>query len=122
MKKILYVEDNIDNQFLIGYYVKSEPYELTFASTGQEAIALIEQKEFDFFLVDLNLSDDVSGTDVIKAIRNTEHNQQKPVAILTAFTQKDIESNNEEVQADCVITKPVKKAALLDILSDMLGK
>ncbi len=118
-KKVLYVEDNLDNQFLIKYYLKTEPYELHIAGTGQQAIELIKSSEFDVFLVDLNLPDGYSGADIVEEIRKSETNSKKPVAVITAFTQRDRESNNVEIDADRFVTKPVKKPDFIQLLKEL---
>lgn len=119
--RILYVEDNIDNQFLLQYYLKKEPYELMVASNGKRAMSLIDEFEFDMFLVDLNLPDGHSGGEIAKYIKQDEKNKDKPIIIVTAFTEQDRDDADMELQVDKFLTKPIRKKDLLDVLHEFLG-
>lgn len=121
IKKILYVEDNPDNQFLIKYYLKQEPYELQFADNGHSAVEKVNTDEYDLFMVDLSLPDGISGQDVIREIRSNETNKDKPVFVVTAFTRHDRDEMEFNVAVDEYLTKPIKKDFLISLLGKFLG-
>ena len=53
--RFLYIEDSIDNHFLIDFYLKSLSIELVCTETIEEGIQLLESQKFEGLLLDLNL-------------------------------------------------------------------
>ncbi|MEX0771690.1 MAG: response regulator [Balneolales bacterium] len=117
--RVLCVEDNADNQALLKFYLKKEPYTLTFADDGLRAIEMLE-KDFDLFLVDMNLPNGMSGYDVAKEIRKDDRHKAKPVLIITAFSRTDMDGPSPSLHIDKFITKPIYKKELIEILNSFL--
>ncbi|NCP84899.1 MAG: response regulator, partial [Bacteroidetes bacterium] len=53
--RFLYIEDSIDNHFLIDFYLKSLSIDLVCVETIEEGVQLLENQEFEGLLLDLNL-------------------------------------------------------------------
>lgn len=119
---ILYIEDNLDNQFLLKYYLRGEPYDITIAETGKKALSLITENTYDIFLVDLNLPDGVGGDEIIRSIRKSDHNKDKPVIVITAFTRQETKEAVDDKNIDYFITKPIRKKDFLDTLKDVAAR
>lgn len=118
---ILYIEDNMDNQLLLSYYVKKEPYEITFASDGDQGLNVIKESDhhFDIVLVDWNLPQGISGVELIEAIRDVDGYAETPIVIITAHAKKDDLDDLGEYEIDRYLFKPVKKQDLLDLINDV---
>jgi CheY-like chemotaxis protein len=66
--RVLVVEDDADGREPLCELLAGEGYDVTGASSGTEALALVEQKSFDAVLVDLGLPD-VDGLEVLRLAR-----------------------------------------------------
>lgn len=115
--QILCVEDNTDNQVLLKYYLKNEPYNLTFANDGLIALKLLEKELFDLFLVDMNLPNGMNGYDVAREIRQDDRHKTKPVIIITAFSKLDIDEPEPALHINKFISKPIRKDEFIDMLN-----
>lgn len=67
-KTVLFVEDNLINQKVAVKMFEKLGCKIEIAHDGNTALQIIQNKDFDFFLLDLNLPD-MSGFDVSKKIR-----------------------------------------------------
>jgi len=82
MPRALVVDDEEDIcDFLRAFLEERFGYEAQYALSGEEALRLIAEKEWEFFLVDLKLTTSVTGLDVIAAAR-----EKCPKATVIAMT------------------------------------
>jgi CheY-like chemotaxis protein len=82
MSQVLLVEDD---QFLRDLYTEtlsSEQIQLTFAASGQEALALIPNKSWDLILLDVFLPG-MTGIDIMKSLIQQFPDKLFPVVFLT---------------------------------------
>lgn len=114
--KLLVVDDVSDNRILIDRYLKKSGAEIIEASSGTEALRLIEEKHPDLVLMDIQMPvmDGYEAT-----ARAREQHFVGPIIALTAHAMK------EEIQkclnAGCneVMTKPARRQDLLELLKRM---
>ena len=67
---ILIVDDNEDNRYTLQLLLESDGHErIASASSGTEAIALIEKQSFNLVLLDLMMPD-LNGDEVLKLIKS----------------------------------------------------
>ena len=85
--QLLYVESSVDFRDLLRFRLASMGVEMMAASSGEEAIAMAQDLEFDAIVVNPFLPD-ASGFDVIRQIRDDKN--QKP--ILLAVSEDDDEA------------------------------
>ena len=86
--KILVVEDD---SFLLQMYatkLETEKYKVFTASTGSEALSLVEKEDLDLILLDLNLPE-VDGFNVLEELKSNPKTKHIPVLVLTNFSQKE---------------------------------
>ncbi|MGW8325736.1 MAG: sigma-54-dependent transcriptional regulator, partial [Desulfobacterales bacterium] len=71
-----------------------EGYKVTCAKNGQDAVSMIKKTVFDLLLCDIRLGD-ISGIDVLRALR--EENQETVVIMISAYasTEAAVEAMNE---------------------------
>ena len=120
--KLLYVEDNVDNQLLLSFYVRKEAFDLETAIDARTALEKIEATDYDIFLVDLNLPGEFSGLELVQKIKSDPANSEKPVLILSALTDSKTVTTATELGVANVLSKPIKKADFLAVLKDICGK
>lgn len=110
MYKIALVEDEVDLNNLIKTYLEKNGYEVVSYIKGNDAINNIND-DINLWILDIMLSDDVSGYDIINKIRET--NSDVPV-IFTSARDKDLDKIiGLELGSDDYITKPYSPKELV---------
>ena len=107
--RILVVEDNPINQEVLKSMLKNMGFTVDIASTGGEALTLLENKDYKLVFMDIQLPD-MDGYEVTKIIRaNTSEvkNPKVPIIALTAHAMKEHQTKAFEVGMDDYIPKPV---------------
>jgi two-component system response regulator PilR (NtrC family) len=91
---ILVVDDELSMRELLEVLLTKEGYKVTCAENGRDAVSMIKQTVFDLLLCDIRLGD-ISGIDVLKALR--EENQPTVVIMISAYasTEAAVEAMNE---------------------------
>jgi signal transduction histidine kinase/CheY-like chemotaxis protein len=119
---ILYVDDSEDNHDLVRIYLKSFPWKLTFAEDGQQGVEAFKKGHFDIVLMDLNMPV-MGGIEATQLIRQHEHNEHLPRAMVIAFTSSVLQTDiDAAIQAGCdsYLVKPIKKQNLVNIISRLM--
>lgn len=110
MFTIVLVEDELDLNNLIKTYLEKEGYHVISYTRGEDAIKNVEIKAH-LWILDRMLSDDISGYDIIKKIRET--NDMMPV-IFTSARDKDLDKIiGLELGSDDYLTKPYSPKELV---------
>ncbi|EMR13368.1 response regulator receiver (CheY-like) modulated metal dependent phosphohydrolase [Methylophaga lonarensis MPL] len=109
---ILIVDDVPDNIQVAMNFLKEEPYQLSFATKGQEALALMRVNSYDLVLLDIMMPE-MDGYEVCRRIKAEPKLQNIPIIFVTART--DIDSMSKGFQCGGVdyITKPFHAEELL---------
>ena len=112
--EILLVEDNPADARLLGAYFSKSTVQYNFhvVQSGEEALSfLYHGVEFtdaprpDVVLLDLHLPE-MTGFEVLAAIKNHEHLKDIPVIVLTCSTAAGDVQRAYDLQANCYLTKP----------------
>jgi len=106
VKKILVVEDNETNLYLIRFILEKKGYAVVAATTGLDAVALAVDEKPDLIIMDIQLPD-IDGLEATKRIRASEADGEIPIVALTSYSM----ANDEEkaLAAGCTgyFTKPI---------------
>ena len=103
MYKIALVEDEKNLANLVVKYLEANNYEVTLYTTGEDAIKNIDKK-IDLWILDIMLPGEISGFDLLKALRYKEKNI--PI-IFTSARDKDIDKIvGLELGGDDYLAKP----------------
>ena len=91
---ILVVDDELSMRELLEVLLAKEGYKATCVKNGRDAISMIKKTVFDLLLCDIRLGD-ITGIDVLKALR--EQNQDTVVIMISAYasTEAAVEAMNE---------------------------
>ena len=91
---ILVVDDELSMRELLEVLLGKEGYKVTCAKNGRDAISMINKTVFDLLLCDIRLGD-ITGIDVLKALR--KENQDTVVIMISAYasTEAAVEAMNE---------------------------
>ena len=83
--KVLIVDDQSDNLKVLYNTLKPLGYEISLASTGQQAINHISEHRPDLILLDITLPD-INGIDVCRKIKEYKETEHIPVIFISACT------------------------------------
>lgn len=110
MYHICLVEDETDLANLIQMYLEKSGYQVTVFDKGSDAIHYIGNP-VNLWILDIMLKDDLSGYDIIKAIRATD---SKVPVIFTSARDQDLDKIiGLELGSDDYITKPYSPKELV---------
>lgn len=105
-KKILYVEDNIENRMLVKRILQSEGYEVIEATDGMEGIEKARTEMPDIILMDLNLPE-MDGIEATTRIKSIEGLENTIIVALTARAMKGDREMSLIAGCDGYIAKPI---------------
>jgi CheY-like chemotaxis protein len=118
-RNILLVDDAEDNRLLIQVYLRKTQFQLKIAENGQVAVEMFKSDHFDLVLMDMQMPvmDGYTATSIIREWEVAQGRPPTPILALTAYALK--EDIQKALDAGCTayLTKPVKKATLLETLS-----
>jgi Response regulator containing CheY-like receiver, AAA-type ATPase, and DNA-binding domains len=116
MKKVLVVDDTKNIRTLLTTCLEINDYEVTTANSGQQAIELFKNQEFDLAFLDIKMPE-ISGTEVLRRIR--ELNIDIPVVIMTAFATVKNAVECTKLGAVAYLQKPFTAEKVKSVLAEM---
>ncbi len=119
MTKILYVEDNDDNVFMLKPRLQRRGFEVIIATDGQEGIELTRTQRPDLIIMDLSLPvlDGWSASEQLKSSPETRH---IPIIALSAHAMAGDREKALAAGCDDYDTKPVEFKRLVDKINALL--
>lgn len=122
MAKILFLEDEKMIREVLAEYMTVTGYEVSECETGDEAIALIDDKENDFDLAILDIRvPGKSGLEVLKYIKGIYADTLGTI-MLTAYEDINTQLEAFNYMADDYITKPASPIILLKRIEAVLRR
>lgn len=115
-KFILVAEDYEPNQEIIRAHLSSANYQVLSAANGQEVLDRLQEQVVDLVLMDIHMPV-MDGYEAATAMRQDERFQCIPVIALTADALVESRAACLKAGMDDVLTKPVRKQALLATVS-----
>lgn len=110
--KVLVVDDNEANRLLAEETLRSEGYEVTLASSGEEALSIFEREPHDLVLLDIRMPG-LDGFATCERLRALPSGREVPIAFLTALRDLDTYDRALRHGADDFLTKPIRPTELL---------
>ena len=111
--RVLVAEDNPVNRKVTAKILERAGHSAVMATTGDEALDLLDKESFDAVLLDVNMPG-TSGLDVAKLYRFGHSGEPRlPIVALTADATPEARKRCEEAGMDAYLTKPVDAARLI---------
>ena len=88
MAKILYVEDNEDNVYMLQRRLTRKGFDVVIAENGQVGVEKSKSESPDLILMDLSMPV-MDGWDAIKVIKGDESTKSIPVIALSAHAMEE---------------------------------
>jgi two-component system cell cycle response regulator DivK len=121
-KRILIVEDNPQNRYLVSFLLEQQGYELSTAEDGAEALEMLDgDVKPDLILMDMQLPK-IDGYEATRRIKANVRLRDIPLVALTAHSMRRDEQRAIAAGCDEFVTKPVDADGLLALVSRLLGE
>jgi CheY-like chemotaxis protein len=116
--RILLAEDNAINQKLAVRLLEKQGHSVTVANDGREAVAAVENGEFDVVLMDVQMPN-MGGLEAAAAIRALERctGEHVPIVAMTAHAMKGDRESCLNVGMDAYVSKPIQPGQLMDVIA-----
>ena len=118
--RILYVEDNPANLFLVQRVARMGNHEIIHYGEGQPALDHFKDDKPDLVLMDIQLPGLLSGLDVVKALRAAGH--KTTIIAVTAYAMSGDREKCLEAGCDGYLAKPVARLELLNTINYFLAR
>jgi phosphate regulon transcriptional regulator PhoB len=109
---ILAVDDEQDILALLSYNLQKEGFDVSTATNGEKALALIRENTYDLILLDLMLPG-LQGMEICKKLKSSDKYSFIPIIMLTAKSEELDKVLGLEMGADDYITKPFSPRELI---------
>jgi len=109
---ILIVDDNPQNLQLMGSIIYDKGYNVSFSTSGANALESISQQLPDLILLDIQMPE-MDGFEVCEILKSNLITKDIPVIFLTAVTDSENIVHGFEIGAVDYITKPFNKGELI---------
>ncbi len=116
-RHILVVDDELSMRELLELLFEREGYRVSCAESGQKAIRLLEQTDFDLLLCDIRLGD-ITGLDVLRAAKKKNPNAVVIMISAYASTETAVEAMN--AGAYDYVPKPFDKDELKQAVANAM--
>lgn len=120
MKKVLVVEDNENNLYLITFILEKAGYQVVAAKTGEEGVEMAPRERPELILMDIQLPG-INGLETTRRIRTTPWGSGVPIIALTSYA---LVGDREQVMgAGCTgyIEKPINPATIMGEIEKYLA-
>ena len=120
MTKILYVEDNEDNVYMLSRRLKRKGFEIVVATDGEMGVEMASSENPDLILMDLSLPV-MDGWTATKTIKSKDELNNIPIIALSAHAMEEHKKRALEAGCNDYDTKPVDIKRLLEKINKQLG-
>ncbi len=116
---ILIVEDDENHRFMLDVILRSWGCVTQKARNGRGALPLIQHKEVDLVLMDINLAQD-TGIDVLRRLRSFD--PYLPVILMTAYCPPETAREASDLAGGEILVKPIRLDQLEEVIHRVLGQ
>ncbi len=119
--QILVAEDNPTNRKVIQKILERAGHTCVLARDGEEALAMIDKREFDALVLDMNMPG-MPGTDVARMYRLMRDGRKRmPIIMFSADATREAREESLASGADDFLSKPIRVELLLETLSRLVA-
>lgn len=119
--RMLAVDDSFSARDILCKTAESLGIKSDAVSSGEEAIALLEEKRYDLVLMDWKMQG-IDGVEATKKIRaNPKILHQPKIIMVTAFGREDIMVKFKETDLDGLLLKPISPSSMMDNIMQAFG-
>ena len=119
MTKILYVEDNDDNIYMITRRLSRYGFEVIVAKNGEEGLAKVRSEDPAVILMDLDLPV-LDGWEATRRLKASDETRHIPVIAVSAYAMIGDRKRAFDAGCDDFFSKPVDLKGLLERIESFL--
>lgn len=120
MKRLLYVEDDPINAFILGRLLKNT-YHTMHVEDGETCLQLLVNEKFDAVLMDINLGNGMmDGVETMRRIKAMPQFDRMPVIAVTSYAMPEDRSRFLAAGFNGYLPKPLDRLVLLEYLASFL--
>jgi two-component system, OmpR family, phosphate regulon response regulator PhoB len=112
MERVLIVDDDPDIVRLVSYNLTQSGFDAVTASTGRQALQIVQNRPPDLIILDLMLPD-IDGMEVCRSLRAHDVSTRIPIIMLTARSEEIDRVIGFELGADDYVMKPFSPRELV---------
>ena len=118
--RVLLAEDDKVNQTVATAMIGRMGHTATIANNGREVLELLDEREFDLILMDMQMPE-MGGIETTETIRRRERETGKhiPIVGLTANAMKSDENRCLAAGMDAYVSKPVRQQLLVETIASL---
>lgn len=120
-KQVLLVEDDPINIQTISAFIGNLVI-LKSVNNADDALSIVKDQKFDLILMDIGLTGNKSGLDVVREIRSLPEYKSTPIAAVTAYA---LDSDRDRIlSSGCThyLSKPFHRQQLIDLLEEIFSE
>ena len=119
MKKVLVIEDNEQNMYLLEFLLKKHNYEVIKAWDGIEGVNLAREKKPDLIIMDWQMPK-MNGIEATKEIRQMQDLEDIPILFCTSNVMAGDREKAFNAGATGYLEKPIDTDTFIDTIKNFL--
>ncbi len=119
--RVLYIEDNEQNFYLVHYILSARGFEVRRARDGREGLQATAEGPFDLILLDIQLPV-LDGYAVARALREKEDLRSIPIVALTSYAMPGDREKALESGCTGYLEKPIDPATFAQSIEGYVRK
>ena len=120
-KKILIVEDNEKNMYLMNFILTKKGYEVVKAETGEKGVETAIKERPDLVLMDIQLPG-IDGFEATKQIRGSDANGEIPIVAITSYAMAGDKERVLAAGCNGYIEKPINPDTFVAEIEEYIKK
>jgi two-component system cell cycle response regulator DivK len=119
MTKVLVIEDNEKNRYLISFLLKGAGYEVIEAITGEDGIEMAIREHPDLVLMDIQLPG-IDGYETTRRIRASPADEKIPIIALTSYAMTGDRERALTSGCNGYVEKPINPDTIIEEIQKFL--
>ena len=119
-KRILVVDDQPENQYLISELLKQVGFQVSIAANGMQAVQSFQKWKPHFIYMDMRMPE-MNGIEATRIIRAMSGGRYVPIIALTASLLEETHPDILEAGCNAVLRKPVEPSVLFETIATYLN-
>jgi two-component system cell cycle response regulator DivK len=119
-KRILSIEDQVDNQRIVRDLMASAGYQVIEAVRGDQGVTLAEECNPDLILMDIQLPG-LDGYEATRRIKANPKLRRIPIIVVTSYALSGDEEKARAAGCDAYVSKPFDAMKLLAVVRQYLS-
>lgn len=105
-KKVLVIDDNKKNRYLISFLLEKDGFEVIMATNGFEGMEAAKKQQVDLIIMDIKMPK-MDGHETTRRIRRLKKYKSIPIIALTSYAM--MEDKEKAIKAGCTgyMSKPI---------------